>query len=214
MHPDNCFAERPSGACNLKKDSNPWGHNFYDVCFQEIDAFVQSMKASPSTDCSKLAIEAVQGNGPKAQSNHLFYNFLYNFNRTVRAFPEKDIMAIRQETLWDDMRSIEQLLGGDPTRKFEHEGPVITHGSEKFRYKANLNPALIPNLCCSIPNEILVYANIVQRALNLNNAQKQASLSALLVKCKQGSLKTLSSQCGWTNQDISASGLSKTLDIM
>jgi hypothetical protein len=207
MHPENCFAERPSGACNLKKDTKSlWGHEFYDICFPNINAFIQSMKTPltrSATKCSKMAIDAVQGNGPKKQSNHLYYNYNYNFNRTARAFPEKDIVVVRQEYLWDDMRHIEDLLGGDPTRKFEYEGRIITHGSEKFRYKADLDPDLISILCCTIPDEIFVYTSILHQALNLEYQQKKNSIAVLLSKCKAKSLKDLSLQCGWNSQVIS-----------
>lgn len=208
MNPQNCIPERPSGACNLKKDSSTtWGKEFFELCFHSVDTFVRSMKSpliQASINCSLLAIEAVQGNGPKAQSNHLYYNYHYNFNRTVRAFPGRDIVVVRRESLWDDMRSIETLLGGDTARKFEHEGPVITHGSEKFLYKARLDSALVASLCCTIPDEVLVYVNVLSRALNLDVVQKEASITALLSKCKADSFKSLFEQCRWNTDNIPA----------
>jgi hypothetical protein len=73
MHPNNCVPNRPSGACNLKKDNNPWGVNFYQTCFPEINDFVGSLGSSDSvvkesTDCSALALETVQGKGPEGKS--------------------------------------------------------------------------------------------------------------------------------------------------
>eukprot|EP00980_Cylindrotheca_fusiformis_P014379 scaffold3827_cov179-Cylindrotheca_fusiformis.AAC.43 len=206
MHPQNCIPERPSGACNLKKDTSiPWGHDFFEICFQTVDAFVQSMQSSTttsSTNCSQLAIDAVQGNGPKAQSNHLYYNYMYNFNRTIRAFPHRAIVVVRRETLWEDMRSIEILLGGDGSRKFEHEGPVITHGSEKFLYQAVLDPSLIPTMCCAIPGEILVYFHVLSRAVNLDPQQKEYSRALLLSKCQANSVEALVTQCRWNKDSL------------
>jgi hypothetical protein len=217
MNPQNCVPERPSGACNLKKDtSSSWGQDFFDTCFPDVNTFVESMQSpllQSATNCSQLAIEAVQGNGPKAQSNHLYYNYHYNFNRTVRAFPDRDMVVVRREMLWDDMRSIEKLLGGDPSRKFEHEGPVITHGSEKFRYKAALDSSLVPSLCCTIPNEILVYVHVLHRAVNLDALQKKSSIAALLSKCQANSLKSLFRQCNWKTDKIQ-SDLLRTMETV
>jgi len=160
MHPKNCFPERPSGACNLKKENSTWGREFYNYCFQEINDFVISLtkpRIMYQIDCSKMALETVKGKGPESQSNHLHYNYNYNYNRTARAYPAKDIMVIRQEHIWDDMRSIEKFLGGDPRQHFENQGPIMRHGSDKFDYKAVVNPDLLPSLCCAIPNEYVGY---------------------------------------------------------
>lgn len=70
MHPENCVPNRPSGACNLKKDNNPWGINFYQTCFPNVNDFVRSM-VEPwirnSINCSQFALETVQGKGPEGK---------------------------------------------------------------------------------------------------------------------------------------------------
>jgi hypothetical protein len=83
MHPNNCVPNRPSGACNLKKDNNPWGINFYHKCFPDINDFVRSMGddsiVKESTDCSVLASETVQGKGPEGKKNHRPASPIANF---------------------------------------------------------------------------------------------------------------------------------------
>ncbi|KAL3943923.1 MAG: hypothetical protein SGBAC_002000 [Bacillariaceae sp.] len=153
-----------------------------------------------NVDCSTMAIRALEGNGPKVQSNHLYFNYFYNYNRTVLNYPERDVWVVRQESLWPDLKQIETLLGGDGTRKFEHEGPIITHASEKFVYKvqtANLNPTHLPAVCCTMRDEVLVYVYLLQKAFNLEIVQKQTSMKSLLSKCGANSLHALSNSCGW-----------------
>jgi len=71
MHPDNCVPNRPSGACNLKKDNSAWGVNFYHTCFPDVNDFARSlgkMTIKGGTNCSALAWETAQGNGPEGKS--------------------------------------------------------------------------------------------------------------------------------------------------
>ena len=73
MHPDNCVPNLPSGACNLKKDNNPWGIAFYQTCFPDINDLLKSLggpMVKESTDCSALALETLQGTGPEG-TNHI-----------------------------------------------------------------------------------------------------------------------------------------------
>jgi hypothetical protein len=200
MHPLNCVPERPSGACNLKKENNSWGLAFYGDCFPQVDDFVRSIHTSlvvGSTNCSEMALETIQGNGPEGPTNHMHFNYYYYANATTIPYPEKEVMVVRQEMLWDDLRRIERLLGGDPMRPFETEGPIVTHGSEKFQYRAILDPTLVPSLCCAIPMEIRSYTNFLARAINLEGRHKMYSITALLTKCGAQSIHSLSIRCGW-----------------
>lgn len=232
MHPDNCFADRPSAACNLKKDNNPWGITFYRTCFPDVNDFVRSMGENVilmhGINCSAFALETVQGEGPagmlsecrgverrshslclspltkglinmalKGPSNHMHYNYFYYANRTITQFPERNILAIRQEALWDDLRSVEWYLGGDPRRPFETQGPTITHGSEHYRYRAYLDPSLVSRLCCVIPQEIKTYMYLLEQAANLAEREKARSLKALFEGCRAASFADLASSCGW-----------------
>ena len=70
MHPLNCLPDRASGACNLKKDNNPWGLAFYGDCFPDVNDFVRALKVPVSNrtiDCSAMATETVQGRGPEGR---------------------------------------------------------------------------------------------------------------------------------------------------
>ncbi len=71
MHPDNCVPNIPSGACNLKKENHPWGRNFYQTCFPDVNDFVRSLREPMirgSINCSALALETVHGSGPEGKA--------------------------------------------------------------------------------------------------------------------------------------------------
>mmetsp|Transcript_36318 Transcript_36318/g.72294 ORF Transcript_36318/g.72294 Transcript_36318/m.72294 type:complete len:352 (+) Transcript_36318:94-1149(+) len=199
MHPANCVPNIPSGACNLKKDNNPWGIKFYQTCFPDINDLGRSIvkpTTNGSIDCSDLGIETVQGNGPEGPSNHMHYNYFYYFNRTLHQYPNRIILAVRQERLWEDLRSVEKFLGGDAQRPFQDQGPTITHGSEKFRYRASLDPDLVPPLCCTIIQEVKTYKYLLEEAVNLESSQKSISIMALLKKCQIHNWNQWIEDCG------------------
>jgi hypothetical protein len=207
MHPSNCLPDRPSAACNLKKEDSieSWGHSFFHVCFNQVDDVIRSLQVPTSvngTDCSALALDAVRGHGPEGPSNHLFFNYHFYANRSIIPHANKDVMVIRQEMIWEDLRRIEGLLGGNHRRPFETDGPIVTHGSELFPYKAKLSNTLIPNLCCAIENEITVYVDLIRRALNMAREEKVFSTNKLFRKCAADSLSTLSRNCHWNGKIV------------
>ncbi|KAG7372210.1 sulfotransferase family protein [Nitzschia inconspicua] len=214
MHPRNCLLNQPSAACNLKKDSNPWGLQFYRDCFPTVNDLVNSIshgshprkrrldltsKNDTTEKCTQLAIETLQGRGPKGPTNHLHFNYLHLANQTISQFPNKEIMVVRKEFLWDDLKSVEGFLGGNTLYDFEREGPVVTHGSEKFPYQAVLNQSLVhigaPSLCCVLYEEIQSYSQILTRAVNLDDDQKQQSLRHIFSRCGASSLADLIENC-------------------
>lgn len=214
MHPANCLSSQPSAACNLKKDNNPWGRQFYKDCFPTINDLIRSISYpalsqeveqdaintnSTSDVCAQLAIEALQGRGPEGPTNHLYFNYVYLANRTITQYPDKEVMVVRQESLWYDLQSIEGVIGGNSQRKFEQQGPTITHGSEKFSHRAVLDEVIarvgILSLCCILYDEIHTYALILERAVNLDTFQKQQTFQHAMARCDVNSMQELHKMC-------------------
>jgi hypothetical protein len=125
----------------------------------------------------------------------MHFNYVRLTNQTTLQHPEGEVMVVRQEFLWDDLRGIEALLGGNSGRPFEMEGPTVTHGSERFKYHAVLVDSVVPTMCCALQDEIKMYAALLSTAVNLNAQQRQDSVESLLAKCKVGSLHDMSIQC-------------------
>jgi Sulfotransferase family len=73
MHPENCFADRPSAACNLKQATNPWGVNFYSTCFPDVNDFARSIGKDSilkhGMNCTAFALQTVRGEGPAGMSS-------------------------------------------------------------------------------------------------------------------------------------------------
>ena len=189
------------------KESYNWGLTMFEKCFHDVNDMIKSIQNDLSTtkrvamkgdvNCTKLAIDTITGNGPPGPSNHLYFNYHYYLNKTSTiikqqlleqqgaeaATKQKHIVVVRQDALWDDLRSIEYMLGGSFQRKFENEGPVVTHNSELYPYKAKLDPELMPTLCCAIPNEITIYVNLISNAINIDPIDRISTIREFYTKC-------------------------------
>ena len=224
-----------------------WGYVLFDVCFPTINDMIQSLQqeklvnidgnSNSNINCSQMAIDTITGYGPPGPSNHLYFNYHYYVNKTYTLLlqssssspysqkpKKKPIFVIRKENLFDDLRSIEYLLGGNIQRPFEMEGggdktQVLSHhGNQFYPYKASLDSNLMPILCCTIPKELTIYVTLVTRALNLLDADKIASVEELYTKCDvsknnpipnnknpvdtvaQSFLSQLSQKCHWDDK--------------
>jgi hypothetical protein len=213
MHPRNCLTNQPSAACNLKKDKSHWGLQFYRDCFPTVNLFFRLIAQTESAQqvrgsrgfnntidgCSQLAVDTLQGRGPEGPTNHLYFNYFYMANQTIMHYPDKEVMVVRQEFLWKDLQSVEGFLGGNPNRYFQGEGPIVTHGSEKFPYQAVLDETAsrlgVPSLCCTLYSEIRTYVHLLSKSINLNKLQKQNSIRKILNKCEANTMKGLYSRC-------------------
>ena len=91
-------------------------------------------------------------------------------------------MVVRTEHLWEDLSGIEHLLGGNASVR-PHIYPAVTHGSEKFQLKANLSSSAAQDLCCAVEEEVKIYVDLLNQAVNLNNAQRKESILHLKRYC-------------------------------
>jgi hypothetical protein len=122
-------------------------------------------------------------------------------------YPDKRVWVVRMEYLWNDMQRIEQNLGGSPGRDVfgTAVGSQYTHGSESFRNNANRNPIssqAITQFCCVLSSELLIYKQIVFRAANLDQMQKQETWNGAITRCGFDSWGELMNQCQrYTDQE-------------
>jgi hypothetical protein len=106
------------------------------------------------------------------------------------------------EYLWDDMQQIERSLGGSSRDNKNVFGIAVgshyTHGSESFRNNANQNPIskqAMTQFCCALSSELLVYKQIIFRAANLDQTQKQETWNGAVLRCGFDSWDELMNQC-------------------
>ena len=120
--------------------------------------------------CSQIAWQGLRGDADMKQSTHLHFNYVYYAIKTIHKYPTKDVMVVRLSQMWNDLNVIEQrVLGGNIPIK-EENYDLVTHGSQNFTTKSkNLSQEASFLLCCAIQDEIKVYIELLQRAINLND---------------------------------------------
>jgi hypothetical protein len=152
--------------------------------------------ALPTTtgqSCTELAWLAVNGQAPAGPSSHLYFNHRYYITNTTKLYPEKEIFVVRTETLWHDMNGIEKMLGGGNIAINEWSKKVNAGNKHKPEGKLSRKGAQI--LCCSMTDEIEIYIDLLKRAVNLNQNDKNLSLNQLLNRCGVKSFPELDTLC-------------------
>mmetsp|Transcript_25422 Transcript_25422/g.37845 ORF Transcript_25422/g.37845 Transcript_25422/m.37845 type:complete len:411 (-) Transcript_25422:87-1319(-) len=165
--------------------------NFYHDCFQTIEdlAMVLGRRRGNTTyvdkvtnetrDCYMLGKQAIRGRaGHIFQGGpHLFYNYGRYHYETIHAYPEKEVMVVRTEHLWDDIARLNVALGGNKSDISEEmKRHTATYESEKRPVHSGLSMEGKAILCCYLSGENEIYEDILRRAINLNEDEKRAYL--------------------------------------
>jgi hypothetical protein len=109
------------------------------------------------------------------------YNYQYYASKSMWQYPKKEVFVIRTEHEWDDMVELDILLGGSGNFT-QRKQKDIKHGSDKY-HKSPLSQEAYSKLCCVLENEILIYKDILDQALNLSPEQKEESMNDVKDKC-------------------------------
>jgi len=116
---------------------------------------------------------------------HISLNYGFYYRRTFLKYPEKDVVVVRTEHLFDDLQNIEYLLGGTALV----QGSVTGHesrdwGSTKYVSSGKItDPKDLQVLCCAIESEARIYIELLERASNLSEDEKKESLEAFEDRC-------------------------------
>ena len=122
------------------------------------------------------------------------YNYQYYAKQSIQRYTEHEVFAIRTEHLWKDYRDIDVLLGGKNGTNSHHGNKVANKGTGKF---TSLSQKSRTNLCCALINEMVVYEEILWRAVNIDNAAYFESMNNLLNDCGRRTMSNTTSW--WTN---------------
>jgi hypothetical protein len=131
---------------------------------------------------------------PSPDESHLFFNHMYYAESTIDAFPDKEVMVVRTEHLWEDLQGIESILGGGNINKRDYKDQ--THGSEQA-IKGSLSKDGARALCCSLPDEIRIFIKVLHLASNLDDSKKKQAMDHLYDRCTVNSFTDLDHVCGW-----------------
>ena len=142
-------------------------------------------------ECRQHARMTAQGNPSHWAILHLQYNYKYYAEKTYYKYPEKEVFAVRTENQYDDLVALDKLLGGNGTF-IEKPDLHDTHGSEGYQ-PSPVSTEAYQKLCCVLEDEIAIYLDTFQRALNLGLAEYEETEAMLKQKCGLSPGQT------WTN---------------
>jgi len=212
-HPHSCLHNTATRiACHTAThiEENPRNETalFFQSCFPSQHDFAAAFnRTSTSTlkrACTNLAHKVVQGRAVKPRSGGLFkplqgfkhisFNMRYYVNRTLEKFPNKDVLVVRTESMWDDLKDLDLKLGGYGIFG-EREGYKDSHGSENYKAKDTLSAEEYGVLCCAFQDEMEIYRQLLERAVNLDEVAKESTITSTAQRCGFPSWNDMIRQC-------------------
>jgi hypothetical protein len=207
-HPDSCMDDRVTErSCDTAREIEDYPDGraaiFYRQCFPTQEYLpLLALNYTGSTNltesCSDLARKVLRGKIFETGFKHMFYNMHFYAKQTINKYPDRPILVVRTESLWDDTRDIDVMLGGKGTFGGA-EGTKDSHGSEKYK-KGNdqLSKSDYGLLCCALKREMQIYHDLVERAANLPNRVKDSTIANTAEKCGFSTWDEMMAHC--TNQ--------------
>lgn len=202
-HPQSCLdIPETRLACNAKKEvkKNPEGYTatFFQDCFPTQEYLPMAFNSSSTTltpECVGLAQTVISGQLFERGFKHIYFNMKYYTSLTTDQYPDKAVLVVRIESLWDDFKDLDVQLGGDGSFG-SVEGTKDSHGSEKYK-KGNLHLATSEYalLCCALLSEMQIYRDLIDRAVNLEENAKATTIANAAQKCGFSSWSELENQC-------------------
>jgi len=206
-HPDSCMNDHQTDrACETAQDIEDYpdgrADRFYRQCFPTQDylplialAVNHTNSTTLSQSCSKLARKVVKGKIFERGFKHMYYNMRHYTTETIDEYPDKGVLVVRTEFLWDDIKDIDMMLGGKGTFG-EIEGSRDSHGSEQYkRSNKTLSVADYGSLCCALMQEMDIYRRLVELAVNLDEDATKATIASTAQKCGFSSWDAMMAHC-------------------
>ena len=207
-NPANCGDGYYATACLVDRaiaaGRNKWANKFFS-CFPTLQDFglafrrpsLRSTALVPSSsndsrtsqvvNCTQVALNTI--GGLVSSSNHMYYNHKFYWEQTVANYPDKEIMVIRTEHLWQDLHRIESLLvQGSPEHVVlpMHRSMTfknVTHGSDQQVHRGTMSDLARQSLCSAMREELVIYEKLILAATNLNHMDKLHSLRIVNQHC-------------------------------
>ena len=156
---------------------------FFNECFPTqkdlpfIDGNLTGHDTHRGKGCLVLAREVINGEHGLKGFKRVFYNVHRYAKATIDKHPERSVIVIRTESLWQGLKDLDVRLGGNGNFG-AIEGARGSRGSEK-RKKSNatFSAAECGRLCCAIEKEMSICRHLVELAVNLDEAETEATTS-------------------------------------
>jgi hypothetical protein len=128
---------------------------------------------------------------------HMTANYQHYMKKTVAAHKNKEVLVVRMDKLWDDLKALDRQLGG--TGNFGVvEGSAYTHGSESYQSSStgsSLSDAGAKLLCCALLAELEIYRELLNAAANLHGHDKRETIQAAVERCGWNSWEKMTQAC-------------------
>lgn len=189
-----------------QRNETSFNARFYLSCFPNIIAISKALEdplhflplgpnAKNGTDCGPLLKGAFDSVGLSyyghLSANHRFYEQAAK----LRESPNKVVFVVRTEFLWEDVPRLDRLLGGDGdfSSKF---GAKETPGSNYTeRRMISLDVEQAQPICCAMEPDLRSFRLIVERASNLDTAQKRDTYGLIWKRCGVSSWEDMEQMC-------------------
>ncbi len=207
-HPESCMkslGRQTKRACatrhHIRRHPDAKANVFFNQCFPTqkelpfIDGNLTGSNIHLSDNCLLLAKEVINGEHRLKGFKHMFYNMHHYTKATIDKHPERSVIVIRTESLWQDLKDLDIRLGGNGNFG-AIEGTRDSHGSEQYK-KSNATFSVTDygRLCCVIQKEMNIYRRLVELAVNLDEAETEATISRTASKCGFESWNELMNHC-------------------
>lgn len=153
---------------------------------------------SPSTEsCAKLAKSSLTGQVDWKQvplAAHMTANYQHYIKKTVTAHRDKEVLVVRMNQMWGDLKALDWQLGG--TGNFGAvEGSAYTHGSESYKSSTSVSDASVQFLCCALLAELEIYRDLIVAAANLRVRDKRETIQEAVKRCGWNSWEGMTRAC-------------------
>jgi len=184
FHPENKI--RASGSGRVRK------HELYE-CYGSIDllASVGLRNRTYSTGCERLAQNCTVGKLPYCE--HLYYNYEFYIGDLIKT--NKQLFILRTEYFWNDWVTINTMLDHNHSSIHKIESHVFKEVSDLNVRNKTISMEGRRNVCYWLCEEIQLYKKLLWRGVNLNDGDREVSLSRINDTCPEETMLPLDAEC-------------------
>ena len=165
-------------------EANDLKSQIYLECFPEVEDLALAVDPHNTTAfamCRRMGSQLLAGNFTSQPCLHFKWNYV-KYASLVWEDRSKPVAVLRTTSLWQDVARLEKQLGGNP-RLFTDKSDKFTHGSESYVLQSGVSPRGAFSLCCGLFLDLQVYQELVLAAVNLDQAEKEATLAKVFHHC-------------------------------
>jgi Sulfotransferase family len=162
---------------------------------QQLLQSTRQMKAkNTSSQCLPLLHRLVRGKPMGHFTGHLNSNLEWYANNTHYNYPNKPILIIRTNNMWEDVRQIDIAMGGAGDFG-KVDGKKETHNTLSADQRHQWTPEERKPLCCVLMREFEVYMDLLNKAINLTPEQIEETWQNDMNTCDASSWEDLQAKC-------------------